>query len=81
MGLAPKVAREIFRSLKELRNNDTGILLVEQNAHLALKTADRGYVIETGQIVLEGESSVLSNNRDVQRAYLGRGYQEGWEKT
>jgi branched-chain amino acid transport system ATP-binding protein len=80
MGLAPKVAREIFRSLRELRSNDTGILLVEQNAHLALNTADRGYVIETGQIVLEGESSVLSNNRDVQRAYLGRGYQEGWEK-
>ena len=81
MGLAPKVAREIFRSLRELRSNDTGILLVEQNAHLALSMADRGYVIETGQIVLEGESSVLSNNRDVQRAYLGRGYQEGWEKT
>jgi len=81
MGLAPKVAREIFRSLRELRSNDTGILLVEQNAHLALNMADRGYVIETGQIVLEGESSVLSNNRDVQRAYLGRGYQEGWEKT
>jgi branched-chain amino acid transport system ATP-binding protein len=79
MGLAPKVAREIFRSLKELRNNDTGILVVEQNAHLALSTADRGYVIETGQIVLEGDCAVLQNNRDVQRAYLGRGYQEGWE--
>ncbi len=79
MGLAPKISREIFRKLRGLLSNSLSILLVEQDANLALRTADRGYVLETGQIVVEGESEILKNNPDVQRAYLGRGYQEGWE--
>ncbi|HNY25934.1 MAG TPA: ABC transporter ATP-binding protein [Candidatus Sumerlaeota bacterium] len=78
MGLAPKIAREIFRKLRELLSSDFSILLVEQDANLALKSADRGYVLETGQIVIEGDCDSLRNNPDVQRAYLGRGYQEGW---
>ena len=78
MGLAPIVAMDIFETLLRLRGSDTAILLVEQNAHLALKTADRGYVLETGQIVLEGDCDSLRQNPDVQRAYLGRGYQESW---
>jgi branched-chain amino acid transport system ATP-binding protein len=79
MGLAPKISREIFRKLRGLLSGSLSILLVEQDANLALRTADRGYVLETGQIVVEGESEILKNNPDVQRAYLGRGYQEGWE--
>jgi branched-chain amino acid transport system ATP-binding protein len=55
------------------------ILLVEQNARLALGVADRGYVIETGQIVLEGTSQDLLNNEDVRRAYMGSGYREVWK--
>lgn len=78
MGLAPKIAREIFRKLRELLSSDFSILLVEQDANLALKSSDRGYVLETGQIVIEGDCDLLRNNPDVQRAYLGRGYQEGW---
>jgi branched-chain amino acid transport system ATP-binding protein len=78
MGLAPKIAREIFRKLRELLSSDFSILLVEQDANLALKSSDRGYVLETGQIVIEGDCDSLRNNPDVQRAYLGRGYQEGW---
>ncbi|MFW6286392.1 MAG: ABC transporter ATP-binding protein [Candidatus Sumerlaeota bacterium] len=79
MGLAPQISREIFRKFRGLISESLSILLVEQDAHLALRTADRGYVLETGQIVVEGECDVLKNNPDVQRAYLGRGYQEGWE--
>ena len=79
MGLAPKVVRDIFRKLRELVSADFSILAVEQDAHLALRSADRGYVLETGQIILEGDCDALRHNPDVQRAYLGRGYQEGWE--
>jgi branched-chain amino acid transport system ATP-binding protein len=79
MGLAPRVSQEIFRNLRSLCTERTGVLLVEQNAHLAFQTADRGYVIETGRIVLDGEVAVLRRNQDVQRAYLGRGYTEVWE--
>ncbi len=79
MGLAPRIAREIFRSLSNLQSENTAVLLVEQNAHLALQTASRGYVLETGRIVIEGDCESLRNNRDVQRAYLGREYSEVWE--
>lgn len=73
MGLAPNIIREIFRYIVELKKEyGLTVLLVEQNARSALKIADRGYVIETGRIVLEGTSEELSSNRDVQRAYLGR---------
>ena len=79
LGLAPRISQDIFKTLLELRDSEMSILLVEQNAHLAFQTADRGYVMETGRIVLEGDSETLRNSREVQRAYLGRGYEEVWE--
>jgi branched-chain amino acid transport system ATP-binding protein len=73
MGLAPKVIREIFDHIARLRGErGVTILLVEQNARAALSIADRGYVLETGRVVLEGSAEDLLANRDVQRAYLGR---------
>jgi branched-chain amino acid transport system ATP-binding protein len=73
MGLAPKVIREIFDHIARLRaERGMTILLVEQNARGALAIADRGYVLETGRVVLEGTSEELLTNKDVQRAYLGR---------
>ena len=72
-GLAPKVIREIFDHIARLRaERGMTILLVEQNARGALAIADRGYVLETGRVVLEGTSEDLLANQDVQRAYLGR---------
>jgi branched-chain amino acid transport system ATP-binding protein len=80
MGLAPLVVSEIFKTISQLRDDQkTTIFLVEQNARTALKYADRGYVIETGKIMLEGRSDDLLNNREVQRAYLGRQKQPIWE--
>jgi len=79
MGLAPKVVSDIFKVIQILRHRGTTILLVEQNAKAALKVADRGYVIETGRIILEGESEDLLHNKEVQRAYLGKEYREVWE--
>jgi branched-chain amino acid transport system ATP-binding protein len=80
VGLAPRVAREIFRIIASLRKRGTTILLVEQNARAALQVADRGYVIETGAIVLEGTARELLDDKEVQRAYLGKGYgQQPWE--
>jgi branched-chain amino acid transport system ATP-binding protein len=74
MGLAPRVVREIFEHISRLRKElGMTILLVEQNARAALAIADRGYVLETGRVVLQGSSEELLANRDVQRAYLGRG--------
>lgn len=81
MGLAPLVVQEIFAVLEDLRRKEgTTILLVEQNAKAALKLSDRGYVIETGRIILEGESFELLENPEVQRAYLGREKKEIWER-
>lgn len=72
MGLAPLIVRQIFDLLVRVRTErGTTMLLVEQNAHLALKTADRGYVLENGRIVLEGTGETLLGNPAVQRAYLG----------
>ncbi len=80
MGLAPKIVSEIFNTIKELRDKKgTTILLVEQNARMALNVADRGYIMETGRIVLQGNSSELLENKEVKRAYLGKGYKEIWE--
>jgi len=74
MGLAPRVVREIFEYISRLRKElGMTILLVEQNARAALAIADRGYVLETGRVVLQGSSEELLANKDVQRAYLGRG--------
>ncbi len=81
MGLAPLVAQEIFRVIVNLsREQKTTVLLVEQNARAALKMAHRGYVLETGRMILEGTAAELLNNRDVQRAYLGRDKKEIWER-
>ncbi len=74
MGLAPLIVRNIFRVIDRLRSEGKTILLVEQNAKVALGIADRGYVMETGSIVLEGTAEELLDNKDVQRAYLGRDY-------
>jgi branched-chain amino acid transport system ATP-binding protein len=79
LGLAPLVASGIFQTIRLLRDRGTTILLVEQNAKAALKVADRGYVLETGRIILEGETEDLLNNKEVQRAYLGKEYGEVWE--
>ena len=71
MGLAPLLVRQIFDTIKEINADGTTILLVEQNAHLALSIAHRAYVIETGRIVLEGTSKELSESEQVRKAYLG----------
>ncbi len=73
MGLAPLVVRDIFRLIVRLRDElGLTVLLVEQNARSALRIADRGYVLETGRIILQGPADELLANKDVQRAYLGR---------
>jgi branched-chain amino acid transport system ATP-binding protein len=79
MGLAPLVVKEIFRKIARLREEGNTVLLVEQNARAALAVADRGYVIETGKLVLEGKSDFLLGDKEVQRAYLGKGYRQVWE--
>jgi branched-chain amino acid transport system ATP-binding protein len=71
MGLAPVLMQDLFRVLKEINEAGTTILVVEQNARMALQFASRGYVLETGNIVLEGTSEELANNPDVKKAYLG----------
>lgn len=71
LGLAPAIVREIFEIIKNLRNTGMTILLVEQNANLALQTADRGYVLEAGQITLSGPASDLLKDQRVKQAYLG----------
>jgi branched-chain amino acid transport system ATP-binding protein len=71
MGLAPLLMMEMFAALKEINQEGTTILLVEQNARMALQFAQRGYVLETGSLVLEGPSKELLENPQVKRAYLG----------
>jgi branched-chain amino acid transport system ATP-binding protein len=71
MGLAPLLMLSMFDALKEINQAGTTILLVEQNARLALKFASRGYVIENGKIVLQGASQALLNDPEVKKAYLG----------
>ncbi len=78
-GLAPMVVNDILKTIQILRDRGTTILLVEQNAKAALKIADRGYVLDGGRIILEGEAKDLLKNKDVQRAYLGKEYREVWE--
>jgi len=74
MGLAPIVVRDIFKIISSLHKQGTTVLIVEQNAKAALSIARRGYVLETGRVVLEGTSSELTKNPEVRRAYLGKGY-------
>ncbi len=71
MGLAPFLMYELFRVLKEINQQGTTILLVEQNARIALKYAHRGYVLETGRIILEGPAKDLAQREEVKKAYLG----------
>ena len=79
MGLAPLLVNETFNIIKTLREEGTTILLIEQNARAALHIADRGYVLETGKIVLQGKCRMLLEHQEVKRAYLGKGYREVWE--
>jgi branched-chain amino acid transport system ATP-binding protein len=71
MGLAPIFVEKIFEIVVEINSQGTPVLLVEQNALMALETANRGYVMETGRITLEGPASELKTNAAVQKAYLG----------
>ena len=72
LGLAPMVVPEIFRTLRALRDDETTIFLVEQNARRALQVADRGYVLERGQIALEGTGQRLLDDETIQQTYLGK---------
>jgi branched-chain amino acid transport system ATP-binding protein len=71
-GLAPLIVKDIFRVIIKLREAGNTVLLIEQNARAALSIADRAYVLETGKIILQGPAEDLLENKDVQRAYLGR---------
>jgi branched-chain amino acid transport system ATP-binding protein len=71
MGLAPVLVDAIFDVIKRLNQEGTTILLVEQNALMALRTASRAYVLETGRIVLSGTAQEVAQNPEVKRAYLG----------
>ncbi len=71
LGLAPLIVQKVFAAIEEIRKRDTTILLVEQNANMALSVADRGYVLETGRLVLEGSARDLASNEEVKAAYLG----------
>ena len=79
MGLAPLMVSRVYDILRELKKEGTTLLLIEQNARAALKLADRGYVLETGRIILDGAAAELRGDPEVQRAYLGKGYKEVWE--
>jgi branched-chain amino acid transport system ATP-binding protein len=71
LGLAPIIVQQLFGIIRQIRERGTTILLVEQNAHMALSVADRGYVLETGSLTVEGNASTLLDNEDVRAAYLG----------
>lgn len=71
MGLAPILVKEIFNIIKDINAQGTTVLLVEQNAKMALSIADRGYVMETGKIVMSGTGAELIESPDIQKAYLG----------
>ena len=71
MGLAPLVVEIIFETIRAVARDGVTLLLIEQNARLALQTCDRGYVMESGLITLSGEAKALLDNPEVRRAYLG----------
>jgi branched-chain amino acid transport system ATP-binding protein len=71
MGLAPVLVESVFETIQEINKEGTTILLVEQNAHMALQVANRGYVLQTGEIVLKDTAKGLRKNAEVQKAYLG----------
>jgi branched-chain amino acid transport system ATP-binding protein len=72
MGLSPALVQQNFRIIKEVHESGVAVLMVEQNANMALSIADRGYVLSTGEIVLSGPASELLHHEDLKRAYLGR---------
>ena len=81
MGLAPLIVKDIFSVIAQLRDEQhLTVLLVEQNAVAALNIADRGYVMETGKIIIEEKSDALLQNQEVKRAYLGKDKGDIWEK-
>ena len=73
LGLAPTVVQTIFKIIREIREGGTTILLVEQNAHMALTVANRGYVLEVGQIAMSDDAAILAASDKVKKAYLGMG--------
>jgi branched-chain amino acid transport system ATP-binding protein len=79
MGLAPLIVKDIMNTVSELRGSGMTVLMVEQNARASLTISDRGYVLETGRVVLQGPSDELMNDSDVKRAYLGKDYKTFWE--
>jgi branched-chain amino acid transport system ATP-binding protein len=76
MGLSPILVREIFEIIREINGLGTSILLVEQNAYMALSVAHRAYVLETGSIILEGKPEDLRRNPKIRSAYLGEEVEE-----
>ncbi|MBW2037600.1 MAG: ABC transporter ATP-binding protein [Deltaproteobacteria bacterium] len=79
MGLAPLIVRDIMNTTSALRDKGVTILMVEQNARAALRISDRGYVLETGRVILQGSSEEILNDNEVKRAYLGKDYKTFWE--
>ncbi|HPY37711.1 MAG TPA: ABC transporter ATP-binding protein, partial [Clostridia bacterium] len=73
LGLAPLVVKGIFDIIRRINDEGVTVLLIEQNANAALKIANRGYVLETGSIIMTGSGSELLNNEKVKQAYLGKG--------
>ncbi len=71
LGLAPVIVQQLFATIREIHARGTTILLVEQNAHMALSVASRGYVLETGNLTVEGTTTELLDNEEVRAAYLG----------
>jgi branched-chain amino acid transport system ATP-binding protein len=71
LGLAPIIVQQVYKVIADIRRQGTTVLLVEQNANMALSVADRGYVLETGRLVVQGRPEALWNNEDVRSAYLG----------
>lgn len=71
LGLAPLIVEEIFKAIREINQEGTTVLFVEQNSNVALTTANRGYVMQTGEIVLEDTCEALLHNEEVRKAYLG----------
>ncbi|HOB98867.1 MAG TPA: ABC transporter ATP-binding protein [Verrucomicrobiota bacterium] len=79
LGLAPLMVKEVFDEIVRMRDQGLTVLLVEQNVTATLQVADRAYVMETGDIILEGQAADLMHNPEVKRAYLGKGGKEIWE--
>lgn len=79
MGLAPLIVQEVFSEIRKMKDLGMTVLIVEQNAVATLRIADRAYLMENGEIILEGDAADLMHNPEVKRAYLGKGYKEVWE--